>query len=491
MKLTNANSAITDKKWGFYAFVTYAILAIFLYLRLVNLNYNAPFNDEAIYIVIGKLGVFSWNWWVYNANSWMAGNQLVYPSITALFYSIGGILGSRFFSVLMGVLSIEMIFRIAFLITEGTTDRKFLSGIISSIILGGSAISLYVSRLATYDIPSFYFLLLGIYLALSASTKGVNKAKFYLFSALFLELSFMTKIITGLYIPFVALISYLIARRDKEQYFYWKRYFLFPFVTGFAVYCLLNLSSFMTYFQLQSAREHFAMLEVAKTYLTYVYPIIPFFLLGSVGMLISRQWRLWLMLFLSNSLIVLFHLLAHRISTFDKHIFLSIIFLSLISGVGLSYLLELFPYSKVTFLPRLILAAGLLFYTAFSYQSAQAFNSLWTNESEMLDHVAQITHPGDQILTEYGAATMLATYKKDFPANVHTFDYFRYGSIEGDPAYEKAVQDGYFDIIELDNESIPKGARNEHLHNLVKKALLLSYQLIYQGDDSTIYRRVF
>jgi hypothetical protein len=43
------------------------LLASFI-IRILNLNYNTAFNDEAIYIVIGRMGLFASDWWSYGAN---------------------------------------------------------------------------------------------------------------------------------------------------------------------------------------------------------------------------------------------------------------------------------------------------------------------------------------------------------------------------------------------------------------------------------------
>src|SRR3990167_7889340 len=84
------------------------ILLISLAIRVYNLNYNSPFLDEAQYIVLGKK-VLACHWQESNPFSWVGGMPLFYPTLSAIF-GVFGIIGSRFFNVLLGVLSVYLIY---------------------------------------------------------------------------------------------------------------------------------------------------------------------------------------------------------------------------------------------------------------------------------------------------------------------------------------------------------------------------------------------
>ena len=86
------------------------LIILSLIVRVVNLNYNSFLNDEAIYVVVGKLGLFNGDWSSYNANAWMAGSQYIFPTLTAVAYFFGGITASRFVNVLFGVLSVMLVY---------------------------------------------------------------------------------------------------------------------------------------------------------------------------------------------------------------------------------------------------------------------------------------------------------------------------------------------------------------------------------------------
>lgn len=98
-------------KEDYYSFLFYLLIISAFLVRIINLNYNSPFNDEAIYIVIGRMGLFANDWWSYGAKLWMAGLPYIYPPMSALAYEVGGLLGSRLLNVIFGVMLIEEVVR--------------------------------------------------------------------------------------------------------------------------------------------------------------------------------------------------------------------------------------------------------------------------------------------------------------------------------------------------------------------------------------------
>src|SRR4051812_19070423 len=110
------------------------VFILALAIRVVNLNYNSPFNDEAIYIVLGKMGLFLRDWWTYNAQSWVAGLPYLYPSFSALAYVTGGIVGSRLLSVLFGLLTIGEVYQLTEAVFHKDKHAK-AAAIIASIVV--------------------------------------------------------------------------------------------------------------------------------------------------------------------------------------------------------------------------------------------------------------------------------------------------------------------------------------------------------------------
>ena len=473
-----------------YQLLLIGLLVVSLFSRLYNINYNSPFNDEAIYQVIGNLGVFKWDWVSYNAPAWVAGSIFVYPTFSALAGSLGGVLGARILNVIFGVLALESIFNLGSLLPDARGRANYVAGLLSALILGGASVTYYVSRLATYDMPSFYFLLLGLYFLSRAWRVGSNSSRWYFFSALTLTLAVLTKMIVGLYIVPIWILSFLVSwQRGVFNLALWRNYFLLPQLALLGIYVVFSYGPLLTYAQIQSAREYIAWPQILQFFWSQTKWAFGWWVLGTIGLALKRKWGLWAVLTGLALLPLAFHLGTHRMVTLDKHVFLSIAFLALVAGIGLSYLLS-FP-SRVF---RLILGAFLTltfgFYLYSSFNEASHYNSRWINTYSATNYLRSQVSPTDKILAEAGAAVILATYPITPPANVTTFDWLEFKGTTGKDAYESAVLNGHFNYIQLFNDPKQSGQANGNLQTVVKENLY-GYKLAYFDSDFSIYKRLY
>lgn len=472
-----------------YLLSALAILAASFLARAVNLAYNSPFNDEAIYIVIGKMGLFGGDWTSYNAASWMAGLPFLYPSLAGAGFELGGIVGARMANVVFGMLSVVLIFFITLHFSDLKGKGKLKSALIASALVGGTSVGYYVSRLATYDIPSFFFLLASLFLLLLAQ-KSKNPAKTYFFAFVALSIGVGIKIIVGIFIPLFVVFSYLAARESRKLFLFWRAYFLIPLSFTLLIYLALNFGNLTSYYQTQTlARVSFD--EILGVFRENLGGIWIFYLVGSLGMLVKGQWRVWAILSLAAFWILFFHLAIGHPLSLDKHTFLSVAFLSIASGLGIANLLPtVSPQKRPLFLAGDAVVAIILFWF-FSYQDAQKYNLLWKNTDTPLAYLASEVKSEDKILSELGASTMLALYEKDFPTNVTTFDWLEYKKHSGLPAYKGAVSDGYFNYIVLESEDVPKLESFERVHEIVIESTEENYSIIYDKDGFSVLKRNF
>lgn len=469
------------------------IFSIATFTRLYNLNYNSAFNDEAIYIVIGRLGIFQWDWWSYNAGAWMAGYPYVYPSLSALAYITGGVLASRFLNVIFGILSVELVFILALSLKPRRSTEALVSGLIAASLVASSSIALYISRLATYDMPSFYFLLLSLVLLLHAQKPGQVSGKWYFLACLSLVVAFFCKLIIGIYIPFILAYSYIQAKSLGQNYFYyWSRYFVVPIGLTISLYLATNITSIIAYAKVPLLKEKATLETMINMVWTNISYLLPLWLLGSFGMIWQKDYKKWLLITMMAVLILMPNFIFLKGEyTMEKHLFLTAVAFSIIIGNGLASLLVKFtnPVSKATAFSILIIILG--FYAQLSYNQAQRFNVMWDNNNQMLAALNNVVKNNDKVLTEVGAGAILATYDKNYPTNTITFDWLEYNGLKGDDAYAKAVNDGYFNYIELERETRPEDNSHSRLHNLIKKNLADTYQPIYNQDGYVIYKRRF
>lgn len=469
----------------------FLILVFFTIIRAYNLDYNSPFKDEAVYIVVGKLHTFQKDFWSYNANAWMGGSPFFYPPMSALAYISGGIVGSRLLNVFFGILSIDVIFHLTVLLTRPKNKYKLLSGFIAAIVLGGATTAIYLSRLATYDMPSFYFLILSLYLLVLAEQKGENIGKWYFLAAVFLLLSFLIKIIVVLFLPAITFYTFFKAKSvSKRQLFFWRSYFLIPIVLGLAAYLLTTHNSLVAFFGLQFGREKVSYLEVIKTFWSSSSWVWLMWALGSIGLLLTKQWRKWALLSSTSLIILAAHIFTNRSISLDKHSFLSIIFLSLVAGLGISeiifFLAKKLPSSLFASLG--VLTSIFLVYLSFSFKAAAQFNDSWPNSNQVLSVLNQKVKSEDRILAQSGADVILSLYNRNFPTNTSTFDYFVYQKLTGLPAYTQATNDGYFNYIELYQDPNPNDT-DAILSKQVQSNLADNYQLIYKQNGYLLYER--
>lgn len=466
------------------------ILVATLVFRTYNLNYNVPFSDEAIYVVVGQFGLFERDWYTFNANSWMGGSQFLYPVMTALSYQIGGIVGSRFFNVLLGVLIVEITYLAAVHLYKGTIPEKRFAGWVSAAIVGGSVIGFYVSRLATYDLPSFYFLFLSMLILLLTDKYPQKAGRLYFFAALILVVAFLTKLIVAIYVPFIMLISFAHAVIKKDQLFkLWVLYFAIPIVLFFSTYALISLTNIQTFSSNQiSGKDRATYLDVIQMYLYHTWGYWILWAIASLGMLFTKKKLLWIILTILSLNIFLVHIVGKRILTFDKHIFLSIPFLAMVIGIGFTSIIYSIQIKHIrAFAKGMILGIVILFWL-ISAQFIINYNNKWPNVAQGLEYLRQNTKPGERILTEVGPAVTLTLYEKNYPMNVSTFDFLSYDSESGAEAFKQAINDGFFDVIQL-YESDDKEILFAQIHQVVEESMKDKYSLVYENNGFKVYRR--
>lgn len=476
-----------------YFIILSIILLASAAIRVFNLNYNSPFTDEAIYVVIGRLGLFQFDWGTYNAAAWVAGSVYIYPVLTALSYMLFGIVGSRFFNVLLGVLTVETIFALTTLLSPIEDKRKYLAGLIAAALIGGAATSLYVSRLATYDMPAFFFLFLSLYLLILAQRPNGKISKWYFLSAVFLILSFATKIINGVFLPLIIVYSFFQARQiDTLHKNLWRSYFFYPCLMGIVLYVVTNLGNNIAYLSGQASLEKASLNTLFGIFSANTFYLWILWIIGSLGMLVKRQWKLWLGLTICAILIPLVHFSTRRLATFDKHIFLTIAFLSIIAGLGISNITSYISQRVVKAFSYTTIYVLLLIFWLISYKDSQKFNSQWENATPVLNYLSEEIRPNDKLLTEAGPPAILATYERNYPINTTTFDWFEYHhNAQGDDSYAQAVKDGYFDVIEIEDENKDKNSLYSRVHKIVAENITDEYRLIYSKDGYQIFRRVY
>ncbi len=468
--------------------ITILAMLAALIIRSVNLNYNSPFNDEAIYVVVGKEGLFEGDWTTRVPFEWVAGIPLFYPSLAAIGYKLGGIVGARFLNILIFGLTLGVVHQIAYQLTSGSRETKLRAGLFAVIVLGGSSVSFMVSRLATYDMPSFLFAALtGLFLILATRSKKHYHGH-YSMAAACLVLSFCFKYVTVFYVPVYCLLALLAVIKNRAKLIACILNFILTAGLAFTIIGLLNLNGFLVYYRDNVATEVKTSYQaVWDLFVREANLVLLLTAVGAFGMLIKKKFTHLFVLLLVSSAIIIYHLFNMRTHTFDKHVLLSVIGYSIIAGMGLNYWFE-----SVNNKPGRVfigICILLLFSVAglHSFKEFPRYNTAWVNDNPVTEYLQKTSSNGDQILSETGDSSTLALH--DITRNLNTFNYISYKDLEGEEALAAAVSQGYYDAIVLQSQNDGKVEEHYVLTDIATTNLNPEYKICYQDGHFTVYKK--
>lgn len=468
------------------------VIVAALVVRVINLNYNSPFNDEAIYVVVGKMGLFYRDWSELAPFEWMAGLPIFYPPLSTLAHEIGGIVSSRFFNVIFFILTMATIHQIAYLLTPGERKTKARAALISLAVLGSTSSGYYVSRLATYDMPSFFFLALSSYFLIKVNQLQGSFKKYYFAGAVFLFISFSFKYVIGIFVPVLFLYLYFSSGESKVKRKAFLSYFVVPSILMFGLLGLLNLRNFLIYYQEQVVTEiKTSVGGVLEIFVRESNIILFLWALGSIGYFFRKKYREWLALTLVSLLIVFVHTLNMREHTFDKHVLLTVMGFSLVSGIGISFLLDSIKNVSFSKISKFFVTLMLILAWIYPIKIYDSYNKLWVNTYPVMGYIEGNLEPNSIVLTELGAVTTLSLFDQTYPPNVFTFDYIEYDEYLAEVAIEKGLNDGYFDMVILQSQEDDKLEDFFYLNEVTINSINEMYTLCYQDAHFEVYEKLY
>ena len=459
------------------------IITTFL-IRVINLNYNSAFNDEGIYIVVGRMGLFENDWSSYGANFWMAGLPYIYPPLSALAFQTGGLIGSRLLNIFFGVFLVEEIYRLTRLINLFDKKTNQVAGILAAFFAGFSGVGIFVSNLATYDILSFLLFVFALNSFLKS--KDTNNGKYYFLSSIALLLAFFTKIIIAIFFPITFIVFlYILKNKSFKQKRIAVIYLLIPFLIGISLYLFFYFDNLSVYI---ATHRNLGKAKALETIFQEIINIVGLALISAIpSFLILIRYRKIkeVMILLIFALATpIFHLFLKREQTLNKHLYLTVVSLSILIGYGFSVLI-LNEKRLVKLLSSLTLIILMFLYFMDSQKTLIRLQKQWLDSTSLQEFLRYNVKPGNKILTENGGAVILALYDITFPPeNITTFDWIDYSNLNDESGYIQAVKDKYFDYIELNNQYPGK----ESLRENIRKEMIGNYLLVYKKDDFEVYR---
>lgn len=456
------------------------IVIISFLIRIYNLNYNSPFLDEAQYIVLGDK-VLADHWQEGDPFSWVGGMPLFYPPLSAFFANFG-ILGARFLNVLLGTLSIYLMYEFSKSLLLSNKERiNEIIGLVSAGFMGVLAIPIYLSRLAIYDMLSFTLLLTGlIFLQKALLIKKPNlreRENRFFISATALFLSFLAKYTTLMLFPFIIILAlYYSKKLGKEGFSNFLSHFAAPLIIATATYVIWNFSELQHFLADQVGDPQNRSKEIINQFSTYLtFPVL-FAFFGSVALLLRKKFLILSALLMAAAIPLFVHLFTNSLPAAFQHTYLSLIFIVPLAAFLFGWILE-----KRVFFGSLIVLLTLFVIFAYSQNQLQKLETSWVNTYQVMTELKSKTSNHEKILSFEDDVTKLSLTNLD-EVNVKGIYSFQYNSLTDEKAYQQAVEDGYFDLILFNEES------DIDLSQVIKTSTTNHYKIEYTSHPFVIYK---
>lgn len=456
------------------------ILIISFGIRVYNLNYNSPFLDEAIYLELGRQ-VFSGEWKQEDPYSWVGGNPLFYPTLSAIF-GIFGIVGSRFLNVILGTLSVFLIYYFTKNLKLSETRKiNEIIGLISAAFLSVLSMPIFLSRFAIYDMLSFTLFLLGLCLLQNVLTlKKPNlwqrESRFFLAAVVFF-LSFLAKYITLILFPIILIWIFIKSRQlNKNVSYVSLGYFAAPLLIATGWYVFQNFNDLRHFQQEQITNVAYGYERIFLRFANYSLPVLPFASLGTLILLFQKKIITTLFLFIGALIVPIVHIVTNNYASVHQHVFLSLIFLLPLVAYLFTWIIEKRLGAGV-----ILIITVLAVVFIYSQDQVRDLETAWPNTYKIMAYLRANTTSHERLLSSEGdvAAVSLTNLKNE---NIISYNYFEYKKSLNEQAYALAIRDGYFNYILFNEEE------SGELSKSIKASFTNHYASIYNSHPFIVYK---
>jgi len=172
-----------------------SVLAVSFLIRILDLDYNGPFIDEAFHSVASE----------YGNVPFLTGEVFLYPQLSYFVHAHWGLTGARFVSAVFGTVTVGCVYKLAEIVARQFTDAAGVRVVAfaSALVFGASSSALFVSQFANYYAMSFMLFALGMWLTARGIERG--ESLWLALGAAALVGSYATRYIILGYLPFAML----------------------------------------------------------------------------------------------------------------------------------------------------------------------------------------------------------------------------------------------------------------------------------------------
>ena len=415
---------------------------------------NTAFQDEALYLLAGRQIFLSWMGktpYLEPYGLYFSGYPSFYPVIGGVLDFLGGLEAARLFSLLCMLIVTTCVY----FMTIQFFDRK--SALIAAFLFACEGSVLFLGRLATYDAFCLCLLALAVILSLRASKAA--SARTLLAVGPLLVLAVTAKYAGLLFVPTVlALLAWWCWKhKGLEEMLVRLGIALFSLgVTGFIVF--LNLDKQVLTGLSFTTTNRASFIEAGPILVMQHIAVMAgiFFGLGFLGLLLCGRQRLptGLLLFGSALLVPLYHTYKGELVSLDKHLAFSMFFLAPLAGFAIASFAGWWQKRSVRLFWFTALALCLLA-LPLGLQQARFLYEVWPSSTQLTTFLRPRVQQG---MGHYLAEDFdVLRYNLKNETDIwqwSSLDYFVYTDKEkhdlsGEAAYKAAIQEGYFDLIEL------------------------------------------
>jgi 4-amino-4-deoxy-L-arabinose transferase-like glycosyltransferase len=430
------------------------LVLIFQGLISLVVLHNTAFQDEALYLLVGRDIVDGWLGLSHFPIPWayfLSGYAYFYPVIGGTLDKLGGVELARMFSLLCTLSTTACVYYV----TKQLFDHS--SAILAAALFAFQGPVLFLGRLATYDALCLALTALAVVLAVHASTArrpwsvmGIGPLLVLAFLAKFAGLLFAP-------LPFVILVWLSLERQG------WQK----MCVRLALALCSLAVAGVVAYVTLDKAALH--AIGATTTNRDVFVTTAPLFLiqfiltlsgvafaLGLLGLVLCDRRRLpvGLLLFGSSLLAPLYHIYKGELISLHKHLAFSMFFIMPLAGYAVARISGYRPHLSIG---RSWFAGLAIFLIMFSLglQQAQYLYGEWAPSDKLMYAMStQVRLAGGRYLAE--DFDVCRFYMQDLTAlwQWDSLDFFAYTdkqhhALVGQDAYRAAINDGYFVLVEL------------------------------------------
>jgi 4-amino-4-deoxy-L-arabinose transferase-like glycosyltransferase len=444
-------TTVTMSRWSLPLILAFQALLSWMLLQ------NTAFQDEALYIYAGGQ---IWQHWLHGLplldpySYYFSGYPYVYPVIGGALDMLGGLELVRSFSLVCMLIATAC----GYYLTKQLFNQK--SAIFAAIFFVCQGPVLFLSRLSTYDPLCLCLIAVGMALAVNASL--AQRPWRALSIGPFLVLAFGAKYAALLFIPSVlaTLVLCTLLRRGWIS-------MLVRGTLGVLSLAVVGMLAAIVVIHFDPSMLHAIGATTTDRIVIEVTPrpalaehVVEMvglsYVVGLAGLFFARKKHLLIaLLFLGSALLVpTYHIYKAEVISLDKHLGFSMFFVMPVAGYALA---SLSGFRRTVLSGRYWLSGLAICLILFlvGTQEAQDMYSIWPPTTELAYAFnTQVRPANGRYLAEQFEVSRYNLGGDTYTWQWTGLDFFQYTDKQGhyyfgNEAYVKAINDGYFDLIQL------------------------------------------